>query len=117
MTGISLVVRSNWQRYWQQQNVQQTTNLFIYLYQSVRFNQSMAESKEHLYKQNIQRSLQELYKRMTTMLTYIPDDIDEDKLTTTQRIVVDSISAIEEEWIVDPVQRRQLSLIHWEDDE
>lgn len=79
--------------------------------------QLMAQSKEQLYKQNIQRSLQELYTRMSAMLETIPDDIDEDKLTPTQRTVVDNISAIEEEWIPDPDQRRQLSLIQWEDDE
>jgi len=54
---------------------------------------------------------------MSAMLETIPDDIDEDKLTPTQRTVVDNISAIEEEWIPDPDQRRQLSLIRWEDDE
>ncbi|UAW01046.1 hypothetical protein STIP28_4 [Synechococcus T7-like virus S-TIP28] len=72
--------------------------------------------KEKLYKTNVQRSLVEMYAHMEKMLDYIPVGIEEKDLTDDHKEIISKIEAIEEEWIVDPDQREDLSLIKWEDD-
>ena len=71
-------------------------------------------NKEVIYKTNIQRSLMEMYVHMEKMLQYIPDDIDEKDLSQEHKDIISKITAIEEEWIIDPTQRDELSLINWE---
>lgn len=75
------------------------------------------ESKEHIYRRNIQRSLQEMYAHMEKVGKCIPEDIDEDELNPQQRKAIEIITAIEEEWIVDPADRAKLSMIQWDEDE
>ena len=74
-------------------------------------------SKEALYKQNIQRSLREMYAHMEKVGACIPEHIDEEDLTHEMKEAANIIMAIEEEWVVDPVQRAELSMLKWEDEE
>ena len=74
-------------------------------------------SKEALYKENIQRSLREMYQHMEKVAECIPENVDEDDLTHEQIEAVGIITAIEEEWIVDPVSRAELSMLRWEEEE
>ena len=69
--------------------------------------------KELIYRTNVQRSLVEMYQHMETMLEAIPEGIEECNLTPEHEDIIDRIEAIEQEWIVDPEQREQLSLINW----
>ena len=69
--------------------------------------------KELTYRTNVQRSLVEMYQHMENMLEAIPEGIEECDLTPEHEDIIDRIEAIEQEWIVDPVQREQLSLINW----
>ena len=73
--------------------------------------------KELIYKQNIQRSLREMYLHMEKVGECIPEHIDEDDMTHEMQEACNIITAIEEEWIVDPVQRAQLSILKWEEEE
>jgi hypothetical protein len=54
---------------------------------------------------------------METMLEILPDDeeIDGDKLTDEQFEVIERVEAIEQEWIIDPDRRKELTLIQWTD--
>ena len=65
---------------------------------------------------NVRRSLVEIYTRIEELLETIPDDIDEDDLTEDQLDTVANICSMEEEWIIDPVLRRELSVIDWTDE-
>ena len=71
--------------------------------------------KEIIYRTNVQRSLVEMYQDMEKMLDYIPEGIDEADLTEDHKEIINKIAAIEEEWIIDPTQRDDLSLINWEE--
>ena len=51
------------------------------------------------------------------MLSTIPDDFAVDDLTYEQQDAINNIDAIEQEWIVDPIQRAQLSVLGWDDDD
>lgn len=70
------------------------------------------------YQFNIERSITDLYMHMDRMLTKanIGDVIDADELTKQQLAVVDNCMAIEEEWIMDEDDRREASLIQWDED-
>ena len=69
--------------------------------------------KELIYRTNVQRSLVEMYQHMENMLEAIPEGIEECDLSYNHQQIIDRIEAIEQEWIVDPEQREQLSLINW----
>ena len=69
--------------------------------------------KEIIYRTNVQRSLVEMYQHMESMLDGVPEGIEEKDLTPEHEDIINSIEAIEQEWIVDPEQREQLSLINW----
>ena len=73
-------------------------------------------TKEQIYKANIQRSLREMYSHMEKVGACIPEHVDEDDLTHEDE-ACNIYAAIEEEWIVDPEQRAQLSLLKWEEEE
>ena len=73
--------------------------------------------KEMLYRDNIQRSLQEMYLQMEKVSQCLPEDIDEDDLTHEMKEAINIVSAIEEEWIVDPTLRAELSMLQWNDDD
>ena len=77
----------------------------------------MKDDKKALYQANITRSLGEMYQHMEQMLDTIPDDINPDNLLNEHIEIIDRITAIEEEWIIDPAVRLECSLIHWEEDE
>jgi len=76
--------------------------------------------KQQIYSDNIRRSLAEMVERMTTLAACLPDDGDHfetSALTPQQDTAIDSIMAIEEEWILDPVIRREQSIIQWDTEE
>ena len=78
----------------------------------------MNHDKTAKYQANITRSLAELYQHMENMLEILPEDteIDGDLLTDEQLEVIERVEAIEQEWILDPVIREEVSLIQWEID-
>ena len=53
---------------------------------------------------------------MEDMLGFLPseEEIDGDKLTDEQFEIIERVEAIEQEWIVDPTIRAEVSLIQWE---
>lgn len=73
----------------------------------------MATNKEQIYRQNMQRSLVEVYTRIETLLNEIPDEVDEDSLTHQQLQAVSAVQCMEEEWILDPEIRKEMSCIDW----
>ena len=78
------------------------------------------DEKETKYYEVIQRQLMSLYTHMTdNLLDWLPDEgsIDTDEFTPKQRESVLAVQAIEAEWILDEDQRREVSLIAWEDDD
>ena len=79
----------------------------------------MYDDKKAIYQANITRSLAEMYQHMEDMLSFLPEDeeIDGDKLTDEQLEVIERVEAIEQEWIIDPKARAEVTLIQWEDDD
>ena len=77
-------------------------------------------NKSQLYRENIQRSLREQWSLIESLVTSLPGDDDEGldyaDLNEQDQAKVDNIMAIEEEWIVDPIQRAQLSVLQEEED-
>ena len=71
-----------------------------------------------IYQYSIERSITELYMHMDQLLTEVAvgDVIDADQLTEQQLAVVDNCMAIEEEWILDEDDRRQASMIQWDEE-
>ena len=69
--------------------------------------------KEIIYQQNLQRSLTEVYTQIEKLLSTIPDDIDEKDLTEDQMYAINCVQALEEEWVIDPEMRGELSCINW----
>lgn len=65
------------------------------------------------WRPNIKRCLQEQWIRITVLLDELPADehLEFDNLTPHQQKCVESITAIEEEWLVDPEQREELSVL------
>ena len=75
-------------------------------------------SKERTYHNIIQNQLAGLYDHMTNnLLSWLPEDgyIDEDTFTPQQHDQVAAVLAIEEEWVLDPEMRAQVTLINWEE--
>jgi hypothetical protein len=73
-------------------------------------------SKERTYHNVIQNQLAGLYDHMTNnLLGWLPEDgyVDEDDFTPQQRDSIASVLAIEEEWMLDPAVREQVTLISW----
>jgi hypothetical protein len=65
------------------------------------------------YENIIQRSLYDLYRKMEHDIEPLPETVDlEDK---DQALIAGNVWSIEEEWIIDPKQRKSLSLIQEED--
>lgn len=77
-------------------------------------------NKEHIYQAHIYRCLEEMYDRMANqLLDWLPQDsdgIDDSTFTPAQWESVLAVNAIEEEWLVDEEQRKQLSIINWTED-
>lgn len=78
-------------------------------------------NKAQRYRENIQRSLREQWTHIEALVTALPGDEDEGldyaDLTAQDQAKVDNIMAIEEEWIVNPIQRAQLSVLLQEDEQ
>ena len=78
---------------------------------------STMDNKEKAYQTNLQRSLIEVYNHMCNdLLSFLPaegTDIDEDDFTRDQVRAIESVMAIEEEWMIDPSIRRENSLLYW----
>ena len=75
-------------------------------------------SKELTYHNIIQNQLAGLYDHMTNnLLAWLPENdyIDEKDFTDKQRESIASVLAIEEEWMLDPEMRAQVTLISWEE--
>ena len=71
----------------------------------------MAKSKKQFYKALIHHNLKETYHRMEDLIATLPMtgvDIDID---TPDSRTIRNVLAIEEEWIVDPQLRKEMSLI------
>lgn len=51
------------------------------------------------------------------LLSWLPEDdyIDETDFTDKQREQVAAVLAIEEEWVLDPLMRAEVTLISWEE--
>ncbi len=77
----------------------------------------MYDDKARIYRANMTRALAELYTHMEKQLEFLTPDqtIDGDTLTNEQLEIIERVEAIEEEWILDPQQRKELTLIQWED--
>ena len=73
-------------------------------------------SKRKFYQRLIHHNLTETYRRMELILSRVPLDqpIDIDKNDRPANAIRD-VLAIEEEWIIDPVLREELSLIDLDD--
>tara|TARA_Y100000385_G_scaffold99020_1_gene102409 strand:+ start:487 stop:732 length:246 start_codon:yes stop_codon:yes gene_type:complete len=74
--------------------------------------------KELTYHNIIQNQLAGLYDHMTNnLLSWLPEDdyIDETDFTDKQREQVAAVLAIEEEWVLDPLMRAEVTLINWEE--
>ena len=73
-------------------------------------------SKERTYHNIIQNQLAHLYDHMTNnLLSWLPADgyVDEDDFTQHQRDSIAAVLAIEEEWMIDPAVRAEVTLISW----
>ena len=70
-------------------------------------------TKHSNWQPNVRRCLQEQWTHISKLLDELPeeDHLDYDKLTPRQQHVVQAIDAIEGEWIVDPEQRQELSVL------
>ena len=72
------------------------------------------------FRHNVQRSLREQWTHIEHMLDQLPgkdgDDLDYESLSTKHKGMVNAIYAIEEEWIVDPEIREELSVLRTEID-
>jgi len=67
--------------------------------------------QKKFYRDLIQRSLADTYRRMESMIATLPlDGVDLDKDTPESR-TIKNVLAIEQEWIIDPELREELSLI------
>ena len=77
-------------------------------------------NKQAVYEDNIRRSVLEMYHHMEfNLLAWMGDDtdFDEDNLTEEQIDSVLAVQAIEEEWVLDPDDRREISLISFIEDD
>ena len=75
-------------------------------------------NKELTYHNIIQNQLAGLYDHMTNnLLSWLPEDgwVDEDDFTDEQRDQIAAVLAIEEEWMLDPKVRAEVTLISWEE--
>ena len=63
--------------------------------------------------------LQHVWQRLDKMLDFLPVDdvISDEDITDEQWETIANVKAIEEEWLVDPELREQLSMVSFIDDE
>ena len=73
-------------------------------------------NKQHKrYELVIQSQLQQAYVRLTELTQQLPDELSQATLKPEYVTVINNIEAIEQEWITDPLQREELSMLQWED--
>ena len=74
------------------------------------------DDKKDIYRMHITRSVAEMYERMYALLDFIEDDevFDFDTATDDQLCAIEYVEAIEEEWVLDPEERKQCSLLNWD---
>ena len=74
-------------------------------------------NKAAIYQDNIRRSLREMWTHIEQQMLTLPegDHLDWDSLSTKDQTTVNSIHAIEAEWIVDPDIRKELSVLQEDD--
>ena len=75
--------------------------------------------KELRYQQVIEQQLSGIYDHMcTNLLGWVSDEgtelIDRSELSDDQLLAIGNVNAIEEEWVLDPNMRREVSLVQWE---
>ena len=71
-------------------------------------------TKQRIYEANIKRSVTEMYHHMeNTLLGWLNDgdEVDEDNLTDEQIDSILAVQAIEEEWVLDPDIRQEMTLL------
>ena len=75
--------------------------------------------KELRYQQVLENQLSGIYDHMcNNLLKWVEGDeetIDRDGLSSEQLLSIGNVKAIEEEWLLDPDLREELSLVHWEE--
>ena len=71
------------------------------------------------WRPTIKQCLKEQWTRITEHLDVLPDEehLDFGDLTEEQQQAVEYIEAIEGEWLVDPMQRAELSVLVFDEDE
>lgn len=74
--------------------------------------------KELRYQQVLEHQLSGIYDHMcNNLLDWVEGDeetIDRDGLSSEQLLSIGNVKAIEEEWLLDPDLREELSLVQWE---
>lgn len=74
--------------------------------------------KELRYQQILENQLSGIYDHMcNNLLAWVEGDeetIDRDGLSSEQFLSIGNVKAIEEEWLLDPDLREELSLVQWE---
>lgn len=74
--------------------------------------------KELRYQQVLEHQLSGIYDHMcNNLLDWVEGDeetIDKDRLLPEQLLSIGNVKAIEEEWLLDPDLREELTLVHWE---
>tara|TARA_R100001082_G_scaffold107045_1_gene80524 strand:- start:833 stop:1057 length:225 start_codon:yes stop_codon:yes gene_type:complete len=68
------------------------------------------KSKRNTYKNIMERSLATMYQRMDLLLATIPQGTNLNKDKRANKVIRD-VMAMEEEWIVDPDLRQELTMI------
>ena len=75
--------------------------------------------KEIRYQQVLEHQLSGIYDHMcNNLLSWVKDDeelIDRERLSSEQLLSIGNVEAIEEEWLLDPKVREEMSLVQWED--
>ncbi len=70
----------------------------------------LMKSKRNTYKNIMERSLSTMYQRMDLLLATIPQGTNLNKDKRANKVIRD-VMAMEEEWIVDPDLRQELTMI------
>jgi len=65
------------------------------------------------YQHVISDATTHIWQHLAKRSEVIPEQIEE--LTEAQLEILLDIESVEEEWVVDPIARAEISLIHWED--
>jgi len=70
-------------------------------------------SKEHIYQNNIRRSLGEVWTQLERLMMTLPPEthLDWDTLSKEHKRTINNIKSVEAEWIIDPSIRRELSML------